>query len=393
MEFLFMFMNDIKEGDIMLLQPPRGTRDLIFEEAQLKQHTIDTMRKTSEKWSFKPIISPILEYYEILNIKEMNQGIKEEIYEFHDKSGRHIGLRYEHTIQFARILANQLKNHPLPIKRYAIGDIFRYDRPQRKRYREFTQADIDIVGYDKNAPELLFIITKEIFSSLNMDISIEINDRKLLHKFCQQHNIKDEEEFLREIDKFDKITQDEKEKILSKFALGFEDFQELSSYPEYEEINSLSKMFPFLKFNPFLARGLSYYDGLIFEVKTENENLSLGGGGEYSKLLKAFGINLNAIGIGFGVDRILDILKNSINLKKPKILIVLLDKFPYSKIKWAIEKIEKRDWELELFLKKKLPIDYARKRNIQYVCFIGKKEMQNKKIKVKDLEKGEEFEI
>src|SRR3989344_3613009 len=171
----------------MSYQTVRGMRDFLPEQAKKKQFIEDTCRRIFERYGFEPLQSPVLEDFALLSAKGSGgEAIKEEIYYFKDKGDRELGMRYDLTVPLCRIVATnpQLQR---PFKRYCIGTVYRYDRPQAKRYREFTQADVDIVGPKTALADFECLqVAADVMRWLGLEFKIKINNRMLLEELTQK---------------------------------------------------------------------------------------------------------------------------------------------------------------------------------------------------------------
>lgn len=284
---------------------PKGFGDVKPEEARKRRAMINKIADVLEGYGFQPLETPTVEFAETLLGK---YGEEEKlIYQFEDKGGRRLALRYDLTVPLARFVANNLGVLSPTFSRYQVGQCFRGENPQRGRTREFTQFDFDTVGSADPKEDAKIIIAaikgaREI--GLN-DAIMQINDREIFDSlgFTKEQIIT--------IDKIDKIGKEEVEKIVGN----------LEKLERAEKTERLEKIFEELKssgleegkdfiFNPYLARGLNYYTSTIFELKLDNTpgGLSMGGGGRYDNLIGVFaGREIPAVGFSFGIDRILDI--------------------------------------------------------------------------------------
>ena len=341
-------------------------------------------------YNFKPVETPVIEYEEFVKGNNENDEAISDIFKLQDKGKRKLALRYEFTFQLKRLA----KNKKLPYKRYQIGEVFRDEPVTGNRWRQFTQCDADIIGSSiKEEAEILKIII-EILKKLKIKATINLNNRKLLNEILDSQKIEKEkqQEIIKEIDKLDKLSEQEVKENLRKFNAEkiIEIFKNPESYFEkykaYEKIKQLKQFCSLynikINFQPSLARGLSYYNGTIFEVKSENKlKETIAAGGSY--LIN----NIQSTGISFGLDR-LELLTDISPLNK-KILIISLNQD-----KKAIEvadKIRSLNIPAQIFYGKPTKaLDYANSTNIQKVIFIGKEEIKQKKLKLKDLNTGKE---
>ncbi len=293
---------------------PKGFRDIGPEMAKRRRELINKIAPILEEFEFVPIETPTVEFAETLKGK---YGEDEKlIYEFEDRGGRKLALRYDLTVPFARYVATY--NPPLPFRRYQIGQVFRGENPQKGRFREFTQFDIDTVGTtDPSEDAKVVAVAIKSMRALKLDNAIMlINDRANFADF--------KVEVIRAIDKINKIGEEGVVKELMDAG-----FSEAEAKESVEKIKNqkptpnLAEVFRILKeeykleegkdfmFDPSLARGLDYYTGAIFELKLDKDpaSLSVGGGGRYDNLIGMFAKkDLPAVGFSFGLDRMLEIL-------------------------------------------------------------------------------------
>lgn len=295
---------------------PKGFRDIQPELAKRRREVIGKIVTTLEEFGFLPIETPTIEFADTLKGK---YGEEERlIYEFTDRGGRRLALRYDLTVPLARYVATY--NPPLPFRRFQIGQVFRGENPQKGRWREFTQVDFDTVGLtdekDSTWEEDAKIITAALKSVRNLGLKkakMSINDRR---------NFSDIPiEIIRAFDKLKKIRIEgvEAEIAKTKYSKEFENYKYLFTVGKK---SILTNLFKILKdkyelkegedffFDPSLARGLDYYTSTIFELYApEYGNLSIGGGGRYDNLVGIFAKkDIPAVGFSFGLDRLLETL-------------------------------------------------------------------------------------
>jgi histidyl-tRNA synthetase len=286
---------------------PKGFGDIMPKEATKRRSMINAIVPVLEKYGFVPLETPTVEFAETILGK---YGEEEKlVYQFEDKGGRKLALRYDLTVPLARFVANNLGLLNPTFSRYQIGQSFRADNPQRGRRREFTQFDFDTVGSDDYKEDVKVIITAiEGARSLGLNEAfIQINDRKIFDKLALT------QEQVRTIDKIDKIGKEEVEKIVGKDILD-----KLAVEPKTERLTQIFvelgksgfKEDTDFVFNPYLARGLDYYTSTVYELKlNKTEKLTIGAGGRYDNLIGMFaGRDIPAVGFSFGIDRIIDLI-------------------------------------------------------------------------------------
>ncbi len=280
---------------------PKGFRDIKPDLAKKRRETIDTIADTLGTNGFVPLETPTVEFAETLKGK---YGAEEKlIYEFEDRGGRQLALRYDLTVPLARYIANN--NPSFPFRRYQIGQVFRGEKPQHGRYRELTQFDFDIAG-PVNPGEDALIIATALTATRKLglkDAQMAVNDRQ---------NFRDlSVEDIRKIDKIYKVGKENTPKNLLEFVEKTKPTQNLKEiFAMLENKYELEENQDFF-FDPTLARGLDYYTGVIFELKPNGkpEELSIGGGGRYDNLIGMFtNKQIPAVGFSFGVDRLVEML-------------------------------------------------------------------------------------
>ena len=410
----------------MELKRAKGTRDFLPEEKIARNNVVDILRRTFERYGFNPLETPSLERMDVLGSKYAGGAeILKETFSLKDQGGRDLGLRYDLTVPFARVIAMN-KGLRIPFKRYAIDRVFRDGPLKLGRYREFWQCDVDVVGCSSFVAEVeLFNIVKDVFSEIGLDVVIKVNDRRLLDAVIENAGVdkKKVNEVILVIDKLEKVGVEAVKKeltdsvgidkkvcdILLEVVLCEGSNQDKlkivsNSVKDNEGFNNLDKIFSevdFLEFSPSLARGLAYYTGTVFEVFLKDRKMrsSLSAGGRYDKLigdLVGDGKEYPAVGISFGLDVINEALKIKNEGKESKKTVVdvyvvsigcsdeargIVQKFRDGKLNVDIDLLERG-------VSKNL--DYASKAGIKYVVLVGKKELEAKKVKLKNMISGEE---
>lgn len=293
---------------------PKGFRDIKPDLAKKRRETINKIASILEEYDFVPIETPTLEFADTLKGK---YGEEERlIYEFTDRGGRNLALRYDLTVPLARYVATY--NPPLPFRRYQVGQVFRGENPQKGRWREFTQLDLDSVGSsDPSEDAKVVAVSIKCMRELGFENAIMLlNDRTNFSSFPPQ--------VVRVIDKLNKIGEEGVVKELVEGGLSEDEAKEaISKVASQKPTGNLEEIFSILKeeysleqgkdfeFDPTLARGLDYYTGAIFELRLNSDpnSLSVGGGGRYDNLIGIFAKkDMPAVGFSFGLDRLLEII-------------------------------------------------------------------------------------
>ncbi len=373
----------------MKIELVKGFKDYTGEEALKRAEIRKILVDTFEKYGFEPAETPLIEYRDFIQGENKQDEAVSDIFKLNDKGQRDLGLRYEFTFQLKRIMQNK----KLPYKRYQIGEVFRDEPVSSNRFRQFVQCDVDIVGSKIRDEAEILALTREALNKIGVNSTIYFNNRKLLNEILDKEgiNTKDYISIIREIDKIDKLEEKEikenlkkynAEKILEIFKKPENYFLKYDSYKEIKEFqNYLSLYGATAKFSPSLSRGLSYYNGTVFEIKTNKMKETICGGGSYE-----FN-GIQCTGISFGLDRLTSLSNLSIN--KNSILIVSLDEDKQA-IKIA-ESLRKKGNIVSIYYgKPSKALEYANSLNMSQVIFVGAKEVKTKKFKVKDMVTGKE---
>ena len=405
----------------------KGTDDFLPESQILRNKIINTLKNNFEKYGYLPIETPILNYYDLLAYKYDDKAeILHEIYKLKDQGDRNLGLRYDLTVPFCKVISLN-KNLRMPFRRYEIGKVFRNGPVKLGRTREFYQCDVDVVGIDNRfieAEQILLAINT--YKELGIDIVVKYNNRKLMSGLIKELGISNNDIFsvIGIIDKMDKISMEELEeefkkieiskdtinKLLNYFKLSIEEYQEefvnTNNIDIKEGLTELIELNGYLKglnindkciFTPSLARGLTIYTGVVFEFYDSKKRISsaLGAGGRYNKIITDFMNNGNmypAIGLSFGLEPIYAILKNNeVSKNLIDIYLVPLDtnievlklatKLRLNGIKVLIEMNRKKVGKC---------FEYADVMGIKFISVIGSDEISTGVLKVKNMYKKEE---
>ena len=428
---------------------PKGTRDFGPVEMAKRNYIFNTIRSVYELYGFQQIETPAQETLQTLMGKYGEEGDK-LLFRIQNSGAKasepaEKGLRYDLTVPFARYVVMHREELQMPFKRYQVQPVWRADRPQKGRYREFYQFDGDVVGSDSllNEVELMQIVD-EVFRRLGIRVEIKINNRKILTGIAEVIGAADKiVDITVAIDKLDKIgidnvnaelredglteeqiqklqpiillqgTNDEKlatiANILKDSEVGLKGVEEtkyilskfqVSGFKFQEQITKFKVQSSNLKVDLTLARGLNYYTGAIFEVKALDVEMgSITGGGRYDNLTGIFGLpGLSGVGISFGVDRIYDVL-NTLDLYPKDSLTttqVLFINFGEQETAYClpiINKVRSNGIRAEIFpdaAKMKKQMSYANAKQIPFVVLAGENEMNAGKVTLKNMTTGEQ---
>lgn len=415
------------------LKNPRGTLDYLPQQQKVRQDILRKLEDVFEKYGYQPLETPTLCHFELLASKYAGGAeILKEVYKLYDQGNRKLGLRYDLTVPFSKVVGLNPEMR-MPFKRYEIGKVYRDGPVKTGRNREFTQCDVDVVGVSSMLAEAeYFAITVEVFKKFGLSVYITYNNRKLLSGLVEYSEIDIDKasSVILSIDKYEKIGKKGVLEELEEKGIDKESSQKLFSFIEMEpkelitflsenpinnsikegieELNELNsyieaaQLDKYVRFSPFLARGLEIYTGTIWEVFLEDGSItsSLGGGGRYDKIIGGFletETEYPAVGMSFGLDVIYEALKmkGEAEYAAPAEIYVI----PMGTEKESFVLATKlRDLgynvDMEMTGKRlKKALDYANKSDIPFVIIIGENELKEKKFKVKNMADGLETEI
>ena len=432
---------------------PKGTRDFLPLEMARRNYIFDTIREVFKTFCFVPIETPAMEnlstllgkygeegdklLFKILNSGNFMDGVEvNDDYKKMSLAFCERGLRYDLTVPFARFVVQHRNDITFPFKRYQIQPVWRADRPQKGRYREFYQCDADIIGSDSllNEWELVQMVD-EVFRRLDIDVVLKINNRKILAGIAEMIGMPDKlVDITVAIDKLDKIGLENVTKELLERGLSHENIAALQPIFDLsgtvdEKLNTLEALFAtseigqkgiaemrtlfgYINSNPTgcdieldltLARGLNYYTGAIFEVKAKNVSIgSISGGGRYDNLTGIFGMpDVSGVGISFGADRIYDVLTelNKFPSNLEQLTEALFINFGEKETEYCIRcaaMMRKAGIKTEIYpdnAKMKKQMSYADNKKIPYVVFIGQSEIENNTVTIKNMANGNQETI
>jgi len=436
---------------------PKGTRDFGPAEMAKRHFILDTIKKVYQKYGYEPIETPAMEnlsvlqgkygdegdqlLFKILNsgdfLSKTEEGDRNDSKTLQPKISEK-GLRYDLTVPFARFVVMNQHKLTFPFRRYQIQPVWRADRPQRGRYREFYQCDADAIGTNSMLCEAeIVLMIQEVFKSLqakkanSLDYAIKINNRKILSGIVEVLGAEGKEtDFAVAIDKLDKIGEEKvKEELTERgfaqsaidtlsplFTLSGDNAEQINFLKDFlkdsekgqKGLAELNEVFdildafgakvPQLELDVTLARGLSYYTGAIFEVKPKNVQMgSICGGGRYDGLTDTFGLpDVSGVGISFGVDRIYDVLEE-LQLypdnaeSSTEVLMVSFDDESWKYCLKVLHRLRTANVKAELYpepVKLKKQMKYANDKQIPYVILVGSEEMKTGDLTFKNMKEG-----
>ncbi len=437
---------------------PKGTRDFGPIQMYRREYLFNTIKSVFKKYGFMPLETPAMEHLNVLKgkygdegdqllFKVLNSGdflnkTTSEDYEAGAKSfsGKisEKGLKYDLTVPFARYVAMNRNDVAFPFKRYQIQPVWRADRPQKGRYREFYQCDADVVGTDSLICEAeLLAIVEEVFEKLNFeDYQVSLSSRKILEGIAEACGASNEfSRFCTILDKLDKIGLEKVQEELKGIGVNNEGLATLTTILAIEGNNDLvlktlsdqlantqvglegiretqetldhlaklGKTDKRVKVDLTLARGLSYYTGMIYEVKPTSISMgTITAGGRYDNLTGVFGLDgVSGVGISFGIDRIYDTLNEldlfpSNNVQATKILLTNFDEIAQAHALTILGQLRDNEIASELYpesTKLKKQMTYADKKSIPYVLMIGSREIETEIYSLKNMTSGEQKDV
>jgi histidyl-tRNA synthetase len=436
---------------------PKGTRDFGPKEVSRRNFIFDTIRDIFRRYGFEPIETPAMEnlttllgkygeegdklLFRVLNSGDFMEDVPSELLKGKDslQVSNHIsekGLRYDLTVPFARYVVQHFNELVFPFKRYQVQPVWRADRPQKGRYREFYQCDADVIGSDslRNEAELVMMIS-EVFASLQLNVLVKLNNRKMLSGIAEIIGAADKIiPITVAIDKIEKIGIEKVNEELGASGIGVEAINRLQpiltargtsnekldliavaladSAIGMTGITEMKELLDYLAHLPLtctveidlsLARGLEYYTGTIIEVKSQDAQIgSICGGGRYDNLTGIFGLKgVSGVGISFGADRIYDVLLQTEKFP-PSAMAgtqVLFVNFGNDEANCCQEHaglLRKNGIRAEVYpdqAKMKKQLDYANKKGIPYVALVGEEELKNGFITLKNMSTGDQSRI
>ncbi|MDO8622859.1 MAG: histidine--tRNA ligase [archaeon] len=383
------------------METVKGFRDILPLESLKRRKVREVIEKNFKLFGFLPVETPSIEYEELAKSEDENDEAVSERFRLKDRGQRDLSLRYEFTFQLKRIFKEN-PNIKLPFRRYQIGYVFRDEPVEKDRYREFMQCDADIIGDSSiNADVECLALADKICKDLGIKYALKINNRKLLNEILSRLEIGRTGEVLREMDKIDKLGEDEVKRRLTKYAQKeeivklFKILNKDINYfvnEKYESAKDLLELFRILRmykikfeFSPFLFRGFSYYTGVIFEAYNPELKGSIFAGGRYDNLAgKLVKREIPAVGVSFG--RILDYEK--IDLEMTKYVLISINQ--ERKTIELMNNIRENGVSCIMMDKISKALDYANNYQIPYVVFIGKDEIKKGKFKLRDMKTGKE---
>jgi histidyl-tRNA synthetase len=407
----------------------RGMRDLLPEEAKMMKYIEDKARKTARLYGFKEIITPIVESYELLSVKA-GEEVRSRMFVFKDLGDRRVALRPEFTASVARLVATTLRTEPKPFRLFSVGSVYRYDEPQKGRYREFWQSNYELMG--SNRPEAdaeILMLTDSLMKTVGLNCAIKVGHVGVLRGIFNQEKLEDKVQNA-VMQLMDKQQYDDTFKMVETSGMSAKGLQVLRKLTELkgnkvfdivekmkenvkdyekavEATENLKEVLTLVmqsgnKINMIVdagfARGLEYYTGMIFEAYIPDLNVALGGGGRYDKLIELFGGEPTpAVGVAHGVDRIMLGIQaqktaEETDAEKTVMVIPVQETLKGEALKIAAT-LRDKDVSVEAEVmgrKMAKALEDADRRKIAYAIIVGERELKEGSVVIRNLKKREQ---
>jgi histidyl-tRNA synthetase len=405
-------------------------RDFLPEEAKIMKYIEDKARKVAELYGYQEIITPVVESYELLAAKT-GEEIRSRMFAFRDLGDRMVALRPEFTASVARLIATTLKNEPKPLRLFSVGSVYRYDEPQRGRYREFWQSNYELMGSDKpEADAEIIMLTNSLMNAVGLrNCTFKIGHVGVLRGIMAEENL-DEKTQNAAMQLMDKKQYDDAFKLLKdagareKCVTTLQKLVKLKGADVFETVESMKmcvgnykkakaaaeNLYEILKLlsenetkiavmvDAGFARGLEYYTGMIFEVTVPEIDTALGGGGRYDKLIELFGGEPTpAVGVAHGIDRIMLAMQTQkvpLEKREENRVMVIPTKEEFIGKAMEISRML-RDasipTEVEVMGRKiAKALEDADRRRIKYAIIVGEKELKEEAVVIRNLTRREQ---
>jgi histidyl-tRNA synthetase len=414
-----------------LFRTVRGMRDFLPEEAELMKHIENRAREIAQLYRYREVITPVVESYELLAAKA-GEEIRSRMYTFRDLGGRMVALRPEFTASIARLVATKLRNEPKPLRLFCVGSLYRYDEPQRGRFREFWQSDYELMGSDKpEADAEIIMLTNSLMNATGLrNCVFRVGHMGVLRGILSEESLKekvqnevmqllDKKQFVDALKRVESAGASKKciialQRVMKVKGRGFETVRRMERQVKGFEravsaVRNLCKILELVLESEKIdvvveagfARGLEYYTGMVFEVYVPEMDIALCGGGRYDKLIELFGGEPTAaVGIAHGLDRImLAMQKQKIwtkALKENTVVIIPVKEEMKKEALKISQKLRSANVRVEVEVmgrKVAKALEDADRRRIGYAVIVGEKELKDGAVILRDLERREQKKV
>ncbi|HEX55494.1 MAG: histidine--tRNA ligase [Candidatus Altiarchaeales archaeon] len=402
------------------IKRPRGTRDFTPEEMERREHVENLIKSVIESYNYRRILTPTFEHSELFELKS-GEEIREHMYVFEDKSGRKLCLRPEATASICRMFAQTLRKERLPLRLYYSYPMFRYERPQKGRYREFWQIGIELIGSERPEADAEVIdIAVNSLKRIDLNFILEIGHMGILREFMKELGIRDDIQphLITLIDKgdLDKVGRivdnkkfleliqlnghmdvlDDAEALLDEYKRALESLENLRSILYWLKILDID-----YRINLGIGRGIEYYTGMVFEIRIPElgAQSQVCGGGRYDNLIELFsGIRVPASGFAFGFDRIMDAVElQGIDIPEKRVDVVIAptnQNMREDALKIASHLREYLSVDIDVMNRKLGKIlEYADEINARFVIIVGPEDIREESVTIRNMDTGEQRRI
>jgi histidyl-tRNA synthetase len=416
-----------------LFRTVRGMRDFLPEEAELMKYIENKAREIAQLYTYGEVITPVVESYELLAAKA-GEEIRSRMYSFRDLGGRMVALRPEFTASIARLVATKLRNEPKPLRLFCVGSLYRYDEPQRGRFREFWQSNYELMGSDKpEADAEIMMLTNSLMNATGLKNCVfRVGHIGVLRGILSEENLKEkvQNEVMQLLDKKqydDALKRVESAGASKNCVIALQRVMKVKGSGVFETVKRMERqvtgferavsavrnLYEILELvlesekkidvvvEAGFARGLEYYTGMVFEVYVPEMDIALCGGGRYDKLIELFGGEPTAaVGIAHGLDRImLAMQKQKTSTKAPKentvVIIPVKEEMKKEALKIS-QKLRSANVRVEVEVmgrKVAKALEDADRRRISYAVIVGEKELKDGAVILRDLERREQQKV
>ncbi len=404
---LIIKMNDLKQNI-------KGARDFYPKDLALRNWLFAKWRGVARNFGYEEIDGPNIESFDLFSAKSGEELVNQQMYTLEDRDGNKLGIRPEITPTYARMVAKKQGELVFPLKWMMFGEVWRYEKPQTGRSRDFWQWELNLVGGDETLTdaEVLVIAAKslEAIGVTSDDVVFRINDRRFMQQKLGSFGItNDQFDVVRKIiDKKEKVSDEDFVELLIKANLDTNQVQKLKSFldnPDYNEFEPLKKLFSilesygvsdFVKYDPIIVRGITYYTGMVFECFDKKKELrSIFGGGRFDDLVETFGGGkVPAVGFAMGDVVITELLKRLNKLpvlesSPTKVLVTIFSEELLSESIKTLKVLRENNINTELYPDQKAKLEkqlkYADKKGIPYIIIIGQEEVDKNVVTLKNL--------
>ncbi len=386
-----------------MFERPRGTRDFGPEEMAERRKLENLLRKTFESYGYREVMTPTFEHTELF-VERSGEAILDEMYVFKDKGGRELALRPELTAPVMRFYAQDMQRHPKPLKLYYFGQVFRYERPQKGRYREFWQMGLELIGTDtpEATAEMISVAYDAMTNAGLKNFILRIGDVRILKDFLEKKGM-NTRETLRAIDKKDaeNLSREIREFIYANNPEKMEEYGPADEVDHYMEVLEILKSAGVeYEMDLGIARGLDYYSGVVFEIDAPalGAEKQICGGGEY-RLAELFGAQpVPTSGFAIGFDRtLLALKKEGFGAEVPGSCVYIIPSEKSIALAFSFSrKLRKDGMRVEMELGRRgigKALKKASTLGARYVVIIGEDELRKSVLSLKDMKTGEQREL